>query len=148
MDIQATQYWLNTLFTSPFNFHSLSHGSDEGGTDEGGTSDEGGTDEDATIGTNADGVVVTAGLAEKDLGLVTGAQVWGMTQKEVRVELFSLELSADELAELFTLDLTGLQPGARLHGYVFTAPTLWEAGLPQLTEDDRITTLLSVGRGR
>lgn len=137
MDIQATQYWLNTLFTSPFNFHSLSHGSDEGGTDE-----------DATIGTNADGVVVTAGLAEKDLGLVTGAQVWGMTQKEVRVELFSLELSADELAELFTLDLTGLQPGARLHGYVFTAPTLWEAGLPQLTEDDRITTLLSVGRGR
>lgn len=148
MDIQATQYWLNTLFTSPFNFQPLSNGSDEGGTDEGGTSDEGGTDEDATIGTNADGVVVTAGLAEKDLGLVTGAQVWGMTQKEVRVELFSLELSADELAELFTLDLTGLQPGARLHGYVFTAPTLWEAGLPQLTEDDRITTLLSVGRGR
>lgn len=146
MDIQATQYWLNTLFTSPFNFQPLSNGSDEGGTDEGGTSDEGGTT--ATIGTNADGVVVTAGLAEKDLGLVTGAQVWGMTQKEVRVELFSLELSADELAELFTLDLTGLQPGVKLHGYVFTAPTLWEAGLPQLTEDDRITTLLSVGRGR
>ena len=146
MDIQATQYWLNTLFTSPFNFQPLSHGSDEGGTDEGGTFVEGGTT--ATIGTNADGVVATAGLAEKDLGLVTGAQVWGMTQKEVRVELFSLELSADELAELFTLDLTGLQPGARLHGYVFTAPTLWEAGLPQLTEDDRITTLLSVGRGR
>ena len=140
MDIQATQYWLNTLFTSPFNFQPLTPGPDEGGT-----FDEG---ETAAIGTNADGVAVTAGLAEKDLGLVTGAQVWGMTQKEVRVELFSLELTADELAQLFTLDLTGLQPGEHLHGYVFTAPTLWEAGLPQLTEDDRITTLLSVGRER
>lgn len=134
MDIQATQYWLNTLFTSPFRFAPLSSGFDEGET--------------AAIGTNADGVVVTAGLAEKDLGLVTGAQVWGMTQQEVRVELFSLDLTADELSQLFTLDLTGLQPGARMHGYVFTAPTLWEAGLPQLTEDDRITTLLSVGRER
>lgn len=142
MDIQATQYWLNTLFTSPFRFAPLPSGPDEGGTShEGGTSDEG---ETGTIGTNADGVAVTAGLAEKDLGLVAGAQVWGMTQKEVRVELFSLDLTADELAELFTLDLTGLQPGAHLHGYVFTAPTLWEAGLPQLTEDDRITTLLGV----
>lgn len=135
MDIQATQYWLNTLFTSPFNFHPLTTGPDEGETA-------------AAIGTNADGVAVTAGLAEKDLGLVTGAQVWGMTQQEVRVELFSLDLTADELTQLFTLDLTGLQPGEHLHGYVFTAPTLWEAGLPQLTEDDRITTLLSVGRER
>lgn len=123
MDIEATQFWLNKLFTKPFRFSAC-----EGGS----------------VGINADGVTVTAGFANKDLGLVSGAQVWGMQTRDVRVELFSLELAPDDMARLFQLDFPGLEPGALIHGYEFTAPTLWEAGLPQLTEEDRITTLLNV----
>ena len=123
VDIEATQYWLTTLFTSELQFRDVPGG---------------------TIGTNADGVVVTAGFGEKDLGLVAGAQVWGAKQQEVRAELFGIGIDPQLLVSLFTRDARGIQPGARLHGLVFTLPELWERGAPQLTEPDRITTLLCV----
>ena len=149
MDMLGTQQWIASLFTGE-EFEWVEP-VDDAGAPVGGQ----------PLGISAQ-VIATCTFAERDLNLVHGAQVWGMQNQDVRVELFGLVddgVTPDLMQVLLSpeVNVEGLQPGRTVEipesatasenlprQVHVVAPTRWEQGLPQLGEPDRITVLLQV----
>ncbi|MDY6049163.1 MAG: hypothetical protein SPI77_01100 [Corynebacterium sp.] len=141
MDMVGTQQWLTSLFSGAGELLEWVEPVDDSGAR---------LPEGEPLGMS-ENIVSTCTFAQRDLGLVHGAQVWGMPSQQVRVELFGLRsegVTPEIVQALFRADVTGVQPGATVETALgpvrVVAPTRWAQGLPQLSEPDRLTVLLEV----